>query len=139
MRYVPINTTMTAKTSRFSKNQSCRSRGAIPVKTQTRAYVPKSSWSSRCSRNLVRICVVDVEIMAASSRIQDLIDPRLQVDDVRPCGPVRGPRQRGPQPAPHVDQQGQPRAAPPRAAGRAPRDRKRKHPTALHAYISNAL
>src|SRR2546427_11748447 len=104
MRYVPINTTMTAKTSRFSKNQSCRSRGAIPVMSQTRAYVPKSSWSSRCSRNLVRICVVDVEIMAASSRIQDLIDPCLQIDDVRPCGPVRGPRQRGPQRSLQVDQ-----------------------------------
>src|SRR2546425_12115347 len=71
-RYVPINNAMTAKTSRFSKNQSCRSSGAIAVMIQTRAYMPTSTWSSRCSRNLVRICVVDVEIMAIGYRLSAL-------------------------------------------------------------------
>src|SRR6266545_3256355 len=67
-RYVPTNNAMTAKTRRFSKNQSCRSKGAIAVVTQTRAYVPKSVWSNRWSRKLVRMWDVEVEIMVLGSR-----------------------------------------------------------------------
>src|SRR6266850_2957812 len=122
---------MTAKTSRFSRTQSCRSRGAIAVMTQTRAYVPNRTWSRRWSRNRALICVVDVEIMAmgywllaigyptdsgsrpipnspepiaSSSRVQDLSDPRLQIDNVRARGPVTSPGQADAQRPLQIDQ-----------------------------------
>src|SRR6266566_9390687 len=77
--------------------------------TQTRAYVPKSTWSNRWSRKRLRIWVVEVEIMrlmavASSPWIQDLVDPRLQIDDVRPRRAIAGPRQRGAQRGLQVDQ-----------------------------------
>src|SRR6266511_3143085 len=98
--------------------------------TQTRAYVPKSTWSNRWSRKRARICVVDVEIivvavchqpsaigklsrgltadsrwlMALSPRVQDLIDPRLEVDDMRPRRPITGARQRAAQRGLQIDQ-----------------------------------
>src|SRR3989454_11386186 len=103
MRYVPINTAMTAKTSRFSRNQSWRSSGAIDVTTQTAAYHNSSTCNKRFLEKPIVLCVVEVEIIPLP-RIQDLVDPRLQVDDVRPRGPVRSPRQRGPQRSLQVDQ-----------------------------------
>src|SRR5882762_9899999 len=94
---------MTAKTRMFSRNQSWRSRGAIDVATHTAAYHTTRAWSNRWSRNRVRMWVVEVEIILLP-RIQDLIDPRLEIDDMRPRRAVACPWQRGPERGLQVDQ-----------------------------------
>src|SRR6266566_7629907 len=87
---------MTAKTRMFSRNQSWRSRGAIDVATHTAAYHTTRAWSSRWSRKRVRMWVVEVEITPLPW-VQDLINPCLEIDDVRPRRAIRCPRERRPQ------------------------------------------
>src|SRR6266478_2544486 len=75
----------------------------MAVMTQTRAYVPTSTWSSRWSRKRVRMWVVEVEIIPLPW-VQDLINPCLEIDDVRPRRAIRCPRECRPQRRLQVDQ-----------------------------------